>query len=185
MLPKDPEAALLYKEKLRGAAINQFSDPTQRENVGKRKRGKTAIELYGEKKAKELSEIARKNVYKAFLNPVVMLRRKTNAPTLMYAAWSVGVKKRDKYTCQRCKKENLKGSKCHAHHIKPQQFYPELMYEIGNGQTLCSNCHRVVEGIFIKKSMAALKEIRDNVFRTTPEEFFQLVKNLLNEKELM
>ena len=28
-----------------------------------------------------------------------------------------------------------------AHHIKPRQLYPELQYQVTNGQALCEACH--------------------------------------------
>lgn len=53
---------------------------------------------------------------------------------------------RDNFTCQKC---GLRGDKkqmtnFHAHHIKPWLGYPELRYEVFNGQLLCAPCHRVV-----------------------------------------
>jgi len=51
-------------------------------------------------------------------------------------AWASLVKLRDK-KCVKCGSVH----KLHAHHIKPYKNYPELRYDINNGETLCSYCH--------------------------------------------
>lgn len=60
--------------------------------------------------------------------------------SINYINWQTAVFKRDNYTCQECFKQK-RGKKIHAHHIKPKETYPELMYVVDNGQTLCSSCH--------------------------------------------
>lgn len=59
-----------------------------------------------------------------------------------YKEWRTAVFERDKYTCQSCGKRtrNLE-----AHHIKEKANYPELMYDINNGVTLCHECHKKTE----------------------------------------
>jgi len=52
--------------------------------------------------------------------------------------WRKGVLKRDNKTCQDCGSKD----KVNAHHIKPIIEYPELIFEISNGLTLCEDCHR-------------------------------------------
>ena len=53
------------------------------------------------------------------------------------SVWSVNVRKRDKYTCRKCKgKTNL-----HAHHIYNKFDNPDIQYEEWNGITLCKYCH--------------------------------------------
>ncbi|MBN1366222.1 MAG: hypothetical protein JW976_15570 [Syntrophaceae bacterium] len=58
--------------------------------------------------------------------------------SIQYQDWRNKVFERDNYTCQICKtKKNLV-----AHHIKNFKEYPELIFEVSNGLTLCVDCHR-------------------------------------------
>ncbi len=51
--------------------------------------------------------------------------------------WRETCLERDDHKCQTCgNKEKL-----HVHHIKSWNDYPELRFEISNGQTLCISCH--------------------------------------------
>lgn len=62
--------------------------------------------------------------------------------------WIKEVKERDNYTCQRCRKVKRKGNRnLHAHHIKPRDEYPELIYDVDNGKTLCRSCHKTIHMI--------------------------------------
>jgi hypothetical protein len=58
--------------------------------------------------------------------------------TFHHTAWATMVKLRDG-KCVECGSEKS----LHAHHIKPYKSHPELRYDIGNGVTLCSVCHRI------------------------------------------
>lgn len=59
-------------------------------------------------------------------------------PSLEYIHWRESVLIRDGYKCVWCgSTENLE-----ADHIKPKSVFPDLMYEVGNGRTLCNPCHR-------------------------------------------
>ncbi len=59
--------------------------------------------------------------------------------TAKYAQWRTAVFARDDYTCRACRK---RGGKLHAHHIKSFESYPELRFEVSNGDTLCIPCHK-------------------------------------------
>ena len=54
--------------------------------------------------------------------------------------WKESIFIRDKYACQNC--FGKKGNKmlC-AHHIKSKEEYPELIFDLDNGLTLCICCH--------------------------------------------
>lgn len=60
--------------------------------------------------------------------------------------WRRAVFERDDYTCQECGAKNYKGLgktiELHPHHIKDRKHFPELQFEVSNGQTLCVDCHR-------------------------------------------
>ncbi len=72
---------------------------------------------------------------------------------LKYRLWRSDVFTRDNYTCQEC---GQKGVRIQAHHLKPfaqiikeyhiktlsEALYCEELWDINNGQTLCSECHR-------------------------------------------
>lgn len=58
---------------------------------------------------------------------------------LEYKLWRVAVYERDGYKCVKC--GETKSGSFQADHIKPWALYPELRFEVANGQTLCKVCH--------------------------------------------
>lgn len=65
--------------------------------------------------------------------------RRTNAD---YRNWRNEVFSRDNFTCQHC---GARARDIEAHHIKEQSKYPELIYDINNGITLCHKCHKLTD----------------------------------------
>ena len=63
----------------------------------------------------------------------------------IYKEFRLSVLKRDKFSCQMCKKKG-KSNKLHVHHIMKWSSASSLRYDIDNGITLCSDCHNLVTG---------------------------------------
>lgn len=61
-----------------------------------------------------------------------------------YQNWRKAVFERDNYTCQI---ENCKERLLNAHHIKEIYKYPELIFNIDNGKTLCAKHHKELHGL--------------------------------------
>lgn len=66
-----------------------------------------------------------------------------------YADWRLAVWRRDKFTCQRCgavggRKLGKGKHSLHAHHIQPWCDFPDLRFEVSNGETLCVPCHAAI-----------------------------------------
>jgi hypothetical protein len=71
---------------------------------------------------------------------------KQQRKTVQYAEWRTAVFRRDGFTCQDC---GVVGYNLNAHHVKPWKPYPDLRFDVANGVTLCSKCHKrrhAVEG---------------------------------------
>lgn len=55
--------------------------------------------------------------------------------------WAAQVKRRDDYTCRGCGTQER--AVLEAHHVLPKRKHPERALDVGNGITLCGNCHRL------------------------------------------
>ena len=56
-----------------------------------------------------------------------------------YKAWRLAVFKRDNFICQKCGKHS---TDLEAHHLKEVCNYPEQIFDVDNGVTLCHQCHK-------------------------------------------
>lgn len=73
-----------------------------------------------------------------------------------WAVWRKEVFTRDQFTCQEC---GARGGALEPHHIKPHSLFPELVYEVENGITLCRDCHLPTircEHLFEQRYLSAL-----------------------------
>ena len=66
-----------------------------------------------------------------------------------YIAWKSAVHTRDGYVCMLCGEQSQWP---HAHHIEMKADRPELIFDVSNGITLCTECHNKIvttrEGVF-------------------------------------
>ena len=65
-------------------------------------------------------------------------RHRTNEAE--FRVWSKLVKERDNYTCQTC--GDNKGGNLNAHHLNGWNAFPEQRFDLDNGVTLCTDCHK-------------------------------------------
>ena len=56
------------------------------------------------------------------------------------SVWSKQVMERDNYTCQVC--GDNKGGNLNAHHLNAWNAFPEQRFDLDNGVTLCTDCHK-------------------------------------------
>ncbi len=59
--------------------------------------------------------------------------------------WRKSIYKRDDYTCQKCM---IRGGELNAHHICNWKDHEKVRFEIGNGITLCIDCHKKFHNIY-------------------------------------
>ncbi len=84
--------------------------------------------------------------------------------TIEWKEWRRRVFERDNYTCQMCgiRSSKERWAEIHPHHIKSYSKYPDLRFDINNGQTLCSKCHHQLHGNLskgIKRNAKVHKEL--------------------------
>jgi group I intron endonuclease len=95
--------------------------------------------------------------------------------------WKESVYLRDKYSCQKC--FNEKGFTLNAHHIKPKEKFPELMFDVNNGITLCNSCHRAEhEGAMLNKHHTETS--KQKMRKPKPEGFGEIISIALTGRNL-
>jgi 5-methylcytosine-specific restriction endonuclease McrA len=55
--------------------------------------------------------------------------------------WRAKVLRKAKHLCSHCIKYGKEVTATHAHHRLPLDQYPELAYDVNNGEALCGACH--------------------------------------------
>lgn len=95
---------------------------------------------------KKISETQRKNPRRGKENPNwrggLRSERKKAMGRYQYKDWRTAVFTRDNWTCQIC---GVRGVYLEADHIKPWCAFPELRYDVDNGQTVCRPCHMTLD----------------------------------------
>lgn len=76
---------------------------------------------------------------------------------LKYKQWRIAVFARDNATCQKC---GQRGGKLQVDHDLPFAIYPDLRFEVLNGQTLCVPCHQIKT----KQDLKIIKEHKEQWF---------------------
>ncbi len=61
---------------------------------------------------------------------------------IIWKMWREAVFVRDNWTCQKC---GVRGGRLEPHHIKAWSQFPELRFDLSNGQTLCKECHKLTD----------------------------------------
>jgi len=74
-------------------------------------------------------------------------KEKRRNETRPYKKWREAVFERDSYTCQKCKS---KKSPFNAHHLNSWKLYKSERFDLANGITLCSKCHKDFHGLYGK-----------------------------------
>ena len=57
-----------------------------------------------------------------------------------FRSWANLIKERDNYTCQVC--GDNKSGNLNAHHLNGWNTFPEQRFDLDNGVTLCTDCHK-------------------------------------------
>jgi len=79
-------------------------------------------------------------------------RRRIEDPR--WVRWRAAVYSRDRFRCQCCGWHGWGGTKSkgqrvlHPHHIRPKALYPDLIYDVDNGVTLCERCHNRLHSVY-------------------------------------
>lgn len=76
--------------------------------------------------------------------------------TRKYQEWRQAVLEKDGHTCKGC---GNRGGDLQAHHVKSSALFPQLRFEVNNGEALCAPCHRETENFGgSSKSLAILSK---------------------------
>jgi hypothetical protein len=68
--------------------------------------------------------------------------------THQHEEWRNLVLRRDGWKCVCCKNSKSKENRLHAHHLCNYKDFPEDRFDVKNGVTLCSKCHKLFHGIY-------------------------------------
>lgn len=135
---------------LKGRIINEeWRKKMSESHIGYKPSEETRRKLSEIGKRRKLSEEAKRKLsesHKGEKNPRwrggITSERNKIYNSQNWKIWRLSVFERDGFVCQLCKE---KGGKLEAHHIKKWSKYPDLIFEISNGITLCVSCHNLTK----------------------------------------
>lgn len=159
-----PEEKERRSERAKRLGVGKWMEDKKCPGVSKsnteRFKGKTFVEIYGEEKAKIVSEKIMLSNRKRWegIERVVDLRP-IQGYSWEYSEWRTKVFGRDNYVCQVCKQNGY----LEAHHIKSWLKYPELRYVVENGITLCKKHHKLIHKLIRLKEKGEEIEV-NNIF---------------------
>lgn len=116
------------------------------------KGGKPNCKVCGKKLSSYLSKGCKKHnasCWKGGITKKVRLIRSG----LEIKLWRESVFKRNNWTCQEC---GIRGGILDADHIKQFAYHPDLRFVVGNGRTLCRECHRKTKSWGERKHICCL-----------------------------
>ena len=117
--------------------VNPNDIPGVREKISKAHTGKkVSLETRKKNRIRMLKQWHGNNWDKVIFTPKKIAAQIRHSKE--HDEWRISVFKRDNFVCQVCKKG---GGELQAHHIKPFANYPEMRFDINNGQTVHKKCH--------------------------------------------
>ncbi len=121
------------KEKMSIAKIGKICSEEHRRNMVKAFTGRKLKDSTRKKMS-----ISRMGAKSTFWKGGLTEKAKLIRSSAEYKQWRTSVFLRDEYKCIQCGT----GGRIEADHIKPFSLFPELVFDISNGRTLCKPCHK-------------------------------------------
>jgi len=125
--------------RIRPPLSKQWKEKISKGGRGLKRSKETRIKISNAKKGNKT------NFWKGGICPI-NLKIKSS---VRYKLWREIIFERDNWTCQIC---NKRGFLIHAHHINNFSDYPNLRFDLNNGITLCTNCHRKFHKYYGKRN---------------------------------
>lgn len=145
------------KRKISDSEKGKYVSPETRQKLTLALKGKKRPDLAGRKPSDE----TRRKMREAKLGPKsptwkggTTSRYERLRSSMCWRDWRDVVFKRDNYTCQGC---GATGVLLHPHHEKPVSVFPELVFDVENGITLCVHCHGKIDHFMLITHFLGMK----------------------------